>query len=387
MMLLFLLLPIAAFSGWYVCLKTYAYKSKLKKNALTPKYFSGLNYLLNEQPDKAVDAFLQVLDIDDEIVEIQLMLGNLFRRKGEVDRAIKIHQGLLFKPLLPCEYQNILILELAKDYVSAGLLDRAEKILLELVENGSELEASLNLLNKIYQDSKDWLKAIDVILKLQEVCGKDFSSLIAHYYCELAKQAVEINNILLAKKYIKQALGVDSNCARASIILGDIEFYQQNYKTSLKVFKKVYFQKPDCLSEVISKILLCYKKLDKYKGMNEYWQKILNENPHITLIISYTEFLQQTQNDEVALEYLTKYLYDNPSILGLSKVIQLNLHLTKDKIKSDLHYLYGVIEKIIQNKCYYRCSNCGLSAKILEWQCPSCKKWDTFRILSCFQLS
>src|SRR5713101_7419737 len=190
--LLWLLLPLAAGSGWLVA--RFDQKRHAAARDLPSAYFKGLNFLLNEQPDKAIEIFIQVLEVNSETVETHLALGNLFRRRGEVERAIRIHQNLIARPTLDREQRTYALLELAQDYFKAGLFDRAENLFLELAEIRAHSEQALRLLLSIYQQEKEWDKAIQTGRRLARVAGKSMDGVIAQYYCEQAEQAVGKKN-------------------------------------------------------------------------------------------------------------------------------------------------------------------------------------------------
>lgn len=385
--LLFLLLPVAALSGWYIGVKSNIKKSNKKQDYLSSKYFSGLNYIINEQPDRAVDIFLQLLDSDNSSVDIHLMLGNLFRKRGEVDRAIKVHKSILIKDNLPQGCRNILNLELAKDYISAGLLDRAENILLSLVEQGKELDASLVLLTNIYQESKDWEKAINSCNKLQSVSKIDYTDKITHFFCEIAKSAIDSNNITQARKFIKQSLKYNRYFVRANLMLADIEISIGKFKAAINILDSLLPKAEDYLVEIIPRIIKCYKKLGRESDIQTFWGEILKNNNNIKIVLAYVGYLQSTHGDIKALHYLDDHLQKYPSILGLSKIIELNLFLSTDKFKDKLENFNEVIARLIQKNYSFKCETCGLASKTLEWLCPSCKQWSSFKSASLFEIN
>lgn len=210
-LLLFLLLPIAAYSGWLTGRKSSAKKAS--------KYIAGLNYNLHEQPDKTVEALVQMPAIDDDTFETHLTLGSIFRRRGELDRAIRLHQSLIQRPDLATPYKSLALLELARDFIAAGVLDHAEAILLELVAINEQLVPSLQHLLELYQQGKEWLDAIKIAQKLQEIKGVDLRSTIAHFYCELAEQKMKANELDEAKNYLNAALKTNKDFPRALILM------------------------------------------------------------------------------------------------------------------------------------------------------------------------
>jgi lipopolysaccharide biosynthesis regulator YciM len=239
--LLFLLLPVAAFSGWLTGRKTSS-----RKAAPT---FTGLNYDISQQPDKTLDALVQMPAIDDDTVETHLTLGVVFRRRGEIERAIRLHQGLIQRPYLASHYKSAALLELSRDYIAAGVLDRAEAILLELIANNEQLAPSLQHLLDLYHQGKEWLAAINIAYKLQEVNCSDLSSQIAHFYCELAEQASKTQQFKQAKCCIKRALKAKHDCPRANIMRANIEHALGNSSKALKLYKKIAIKYTDYIPE------------------------------------------------------------------------------------------------------------------------------------------
>lgn len=385
--LLFLLLPVAAVSGWYLGLRSKLIDNKKKRDLISSKYFTGLNYILNEEPDQAVNVLIQLLDKDADTVDIHLMLGNLFRKRGEVDRAIKVHKAILLKSNLQDSYRDILNLELAKDYISAGLLDRAEEILLNLIDNLKQLESSLKLLISIYEESKDWEKAINACIKLQLITKKDQSKKISHFYCEIAISHLQTKSYSFAKRTLNQALKYNPKSVRVGILLADLNIMQSNFKSAIKVLENLVLHAENYLSEIVPKIIKCYEYLGKTKDFDKVWSVILKKNNNIKVILAYVSFLQAKKGDVKALDYLNRHLLDNPSILGLSKTIELNLFLATDKFRDKLENFNEIMAKLIQKNYNFKCKSCGLASKVLEWQCPSCKEWDSFYSTSLFELS
>ena len=224
--ILFLLLPVAALSGWLVGRGGVSGHRREEGGLFSPDYFKGLNYLLNEQPDKAVEVFVQMLEVDSETVETHFALGNLFRRRGEVDRAIRIHQNLIARPTLNRTQRNQALFELARDYMAAGLLDRAEALFEELIDDREYSEQVGCQLLEIYQQEKEWDQAIEVARRLQGT-GIDGAPLISHFYCELAERAMRRNDYAEAGKLLKRALSEDRANVRVSLLEGRMELRHQ----------------------------------------------------------------------------------------------------------------------------------------------------------------
>ncbi len=375
---LFLLLPVAAGSGWWIAKRQARQESQHDLN-LSSNYFRGLNYLLNEQPDKAIEVFIKMLEVDSETVETHLALGSLFRRRGEVDRAIRIHQNIIARPTLNRHQRTQALLELGQDYMRAGLLDRAETLFQELIDMNDQTEPALCHLIDIYQQEKDWHKAIIAVQKLESLSGVCKGKFIAHYYCELAEQARHNNDLENALCKIKQALESDKNCVRASLLLGEIQAAEGNYTAAIRDLKNVQHQDAEYLPEIISPLLSCYDKLDRVPDMIVYLTQILEKHNSITLMLALTELMRKHQGDQPAALFITEQLRKRPSARGLARLIELNLVHVHGSAKEYLLILKDLIAKLLEGKPVYKCNNCGFTGKLMHWQCPGCKQWSSVK--------
>lgn len=378
--LLLFLLPVAALSGW---LSGYRHRKSIelenKTPAISSDYFLGLNYLINEQPDKAVDVFIKMLEVNTDTVETHLALGNLFRRRGEVDRAIRIHQNLIARPQLLQKQRAQALYELAQDYLRAGVLDRAERLFSELIELGGDVTDSLNNLINIYQQQKDWQQAIATAKKLESLSKIKMNFAIAHYYCELADQSRLDKRYEQARTYLQESLNHDKNCARANIILGQIFFEAAEYQQAIKALRAVYDQDAEYVSEVIGLLGESYKRLGLEGEFVDYLTRHINEKPRIYYILAMTDYLRDKQGDLVAIEYLSKQMSRCLSLRGLEQMLGLYMDHVDVKMREQLLLLKEFTEKLIETKPVYRCVHCGFAGKKLYWQCPSCRKWNSVK--------
>lgn len=371
-----LLLPAAAWSGWWVANRSKAGGDPNIHNRLSREYVVGLNYLLNEQSDKAVDIFIKLLEVDSDTVETHLALGSLFRRRGEVDRAIRIHQNLIARPQLSILQRKEALMALGQDYMGAGVFDRAERIFLEVVELGGSKEvSSLHGLLAIYQQEKAWEKALDVIKKLEISTGTSLHNQAAHYYCEMASQALKVNAQDRAVYCIKQAMNVDTESVRASLMNASIEMKEGRYKHAIRSLKRVPEQDAEFLSEIIEPLVSCHKALDQMADCIYYLEQTLNNHPRASVIFVIAEYLRQTKSMDVAIDFVADNLSKHPSIRGLNKLIYWHLESAHGKVRDKLQMLYDITSKFLDNKPVYRCGHCGFGGKHIHWHCPSCKQW------------
>ena len=371
-----LLLPAAAWSGWWVASRNNSDKSSHIHNRLSREYVVGLNYLLNEQSDKAVDIFIKLLEVDSDTVETHLALGSLFRRRGEVDRAIRIHQNLIARPQLSLLQRKEALMALGQDYMGAGVFDRAERIFLEVVELGGSREtSSLQGLLAIYQQEKAWEKALDIIKKLEISTGTSLHHQAAHYYCEMATQALKVNSLDRAIYCIKQAMNVDGQSVRASLMNANIEMKEGRYKQAIRSLKRVPEQDAEFLSEIIEPLVLCHKELDLMADCIHYLEHTLAEHPRASIIFVIADYLRQSKDMDVAIDFVADNLSKHPSIKGLNRLIYWHLESAHGKVREKLQMLYDITSKFLENKPIYRCGHCGFGSKHLHWHCPSCKQW------------
>lgn len=379
--ILWLLLPVAAASGWLAARR---HASRIVVPAtfdLSPHYFEGLNYLLNEQPDKAIEVFVRMAEVDSETVETHLALGSLFRQRGEVDRAIRIHQSLIARTTLSLEQRAYAMLELGQDYMRAGLLDRAEALFKELVELDLHALRALELLNSVYETEKEWEDAILTARQIETRTGERWHRVIAHYFCEMATEARDACDYETARRYIRNALAIDAQCVRASILEGNIEKAAGNCQAALQAFERVEQQDPGYFDEVIGTMHECISELSKQdivlEKLREKHEK--NGGPRTTLLLA--QLISARRGSKEAVAFLEGCLRKQPSLKALDKYIELERLQTSDTMVSRLDVIADIIKRMLERVPQYKCSHCGFAGRNMHWQCPSCKIWSGVRPL------
>jgi len=377
--LLFLLLPVAAVSGWLTARKKYNKPPASYVDNVAPEYYRGLRYLINEQPDKAIEVFLKLLEVDNETVEVHLALGNLFRRRGEVDRAIRIHQNLIARPTLSNEQRSQALVELGVDYLRSGLLDRAEALFEGLLETSYKSRAARYLV-QIYEDEKDWDKAIDCARIWQQDSTRVLNKRIAHYFGKKAEERLDEKDYKSARELIKQALKEDPDSAHASMVEGQLEMEEGNFKAARNAYKRIGKQAPEFVSEVLSPMKVCYRELGKSQKFLEYLHKLPTSQAGINQIIELSDFIEEKEGSEHAIRFLVDKAEELPSIRMLDRLVDLSL-LTEEEGQNriKLECFKRLTEKLVEVKSPYKCNNCGYRARSIYWQCPACRKWDTVK--------
>lgn len=375
--LLWLLLPLAAWSGWAAAHRDQ--KRRLTPYDLPSAYFKGLNFLLNEQPDKAIEIFIKVLEVNSDTVETHLALGNLFRRRGEVERAIRVHQNLIARPTLDKTQRAQALLELGQDYLKAGLFDRAENLFTELAEIRLHSEPALRFLMRIYQQEKEWNNAIATARKLARVSGKNLDSVIAQYHCEQGEEALGASRIAQAKERAQRALATDAECVRASMILGDIEAREGRYKDAIKAWRRIEEQDPHYLGEVAPRLATSYEALGDDRGMRTFFEAALQRHGDLSFMLVLSEVIRRHEGVEAAEDFVVTWLRRRPSFRGLHRLVELNLTQAEGAAKQDLALLRGLLEKLMERQRGYACTQCGFKGKSLHWLCPGCNQWNTVK--------
>jgi len=373
---LFLLLPVALYFGWWFA-RTLEKRSISKRRQLfSNQYFQGLNYLLNEQPDKAIQVFLELAEVNKDTVETHMALGSLFRNRGEVDRAIRFHQNIIAKPGLESEQRTQALLELGEDYMRAGLLDRAERLFSELIETGAHTPSALRSLLDIYQQEKDWKKALEQAQRLEQVSGEHMGEIMSQFCCEMAETALAENDTEGARRQLRQARRHDPRCIRARFILARIASREGDNGGAADLFEEIAELDPDYIPEVLEPYLEATEKAgDPARGrarLNE-WAENYNG---ISLVLKLTDSLAEEKGGAVAGQYLVETLTSKPSVRGLDYLIDLKADGYLDRESSD-DILKAVAARLMSRQPNYRCHHCGFGGQTHHWQCPGCRNWST----------
>ncbi|MGH1461452.1 MAG: lipopolysaccharide assembly protein LapB [Neptuniibacter sp.] len=375
--LLVIPIALAVGIGWWLgrkeCKKT---KVPLATN-LSHEYFTGLDYLLNEKMDEAIESFIRALEINSDTIPAHIALAKLFRRKGDVDRAIKIHQNLLARPDLNRDDFMRVQMALARDYYAVGLLDRAENLLQEIIKTSSKsVQAkALTLLIKLYEKEGEWQNALDSAELLSQDYKKEIANELSHYCCELAEKFMTAKKMNQAADYMKKAALFDPGNVRVSLQQARFEMSSKNWKPAIKHLKSVARRDKLFVSETIPYMKTCCKKTDSMAEFTNYLQLSLGHAPSTTVILALAEQIKQDKGIYAAGSFITEELKRRPSVKGFNSLIDLHIEYGSDSAKESLAVLRGLTGQLENSKPIYRCNSCGFSGRSLSWQCPSCKKW------------
>jgi lipopolysaccharide biosynthesis regulator YciM len=348
-----------------------------ESRALPLTYFRGLNFLLNEQPDKAIESFIEVVKVDPQTIDLHFALGSLFRRQGETDRAIRMHQNLLDRPDLPADKRTMATYELAQDFHRAGLLDRAENLFNKL--QGSPFEpTALGHLISIYETEKDWPKAIEATTRMEALARTPYFKEIAQYHCELAQAALLRADTATATAEIDKALAGHRACARANVLLGDLRVAQGDLRGAVEAWQRIESQNPTVLALVAERVADAFRKLDDRATGIRLLRNYHAQYPSLDVLNALFDLVLEQEGATMAAELVKGELARNPTLIGLDRLLEAQLQSAPPERRHDLELVKGLVGQHIKRLGMYRCEHCGFRARQYYWRCPGCQKWETY---------
>ncbi len=348
-----------------------------ESSALPQSYFQGLNFLLNEQQDKAIEAFIEVVKVDPQTVELHFALGSLFRRRGEVDRALRMHHNLVERADLDDNKRQQAIFELAQDYLKAGILDRAESLFREL-EGTPYARNALEFLLELFQKEHDWLKAIAVAKKLTEVSGQSYGKQAAFFYCELASEETAQGNPAAARGHLQQAFQVHPGSVRATMMLGDMAESEGKHEEAIAIWRSIETRDAQYLSLVAERLLNAYRSLDREPEGTALLREYLGKYHSLDLMNVVFDGVQKNEGPAAAYQLVRDEMERNPTLLGLDKLLEARLQEVSINNRADVELVRNLIHKRTRNLAMYHCANCGFNARQFYWHCPACQAWDSY---------
>lgn len=365
---------------FYIAIKSFL---KKKSNPIPVEFLQSMNYLMTDQHDKALDTFMSMVKVSKDTAETHIILGNMFRNRGEVDRAIRVHQNLIARPELHPKIRQECSIELAKDYLKAGFLDRAEIIFTKLSNEVKRPTRILYHLKEIYEQEKEWKKAIEVSSRIQSSSNEELSDIISHYYCELAEIQLSMagnNSLAEARRYINKAIGYNKESIRALILLGDISSNNENYTDALKKYINIYENFPEESYLVLTKLKNVYTKLNKKDNFYDFLRSITNVRYPIDLYSNIHKSSDgNISNKEISDLYQNEFLNNRVNLSQLSDYLDL---IIENKVAFDnksLNNIKACLDVYSKKVSMHECSKCGYESTKHFWQCPSCHQWSTVR--------
>ena len=373
---LYMLILLAFALGWFLRSRSASGNPLLRLSSSTrAHYFQGLNYLINQEPDKAIATLSRLIEVDPDAIELQLALGALFRQRGELDRAIDLHQSLLSRRNLTPAHQHQALSALAHDYLSAGVLDRAERLFKELVSFKAQKKESLNALLLIYQQEKDWGKAISVAALLLKL-GIPMRSVIAHCHCEQAVILLKKSNWAQSQVHLNKALRADPQSIRVALLTAKVHVKAGRYRDAMHCYQRVIARDVRYMREVVRPILLCAQHLSCLDDVMMGIQEQLRNRLSVRLGLVIYHELSQVLSEKVASDFFLGLFDQKMALPGIGEVLQLCLQHPGADSEKILIRFQATLSHWLAASAVYRCTHCGLDTKTLFWLCPGCHRWD-----------
>ncbi len=371
--LLFLLLPVAAGYGYIMGRNSVRQAQRKQSSILSKHYFRGLNFLLSDQPDRAVDTLIKMINVNSDTVETHIAMGNFYRQRGEIDRAIRVHQNLVSRDEIQSTQRELALKELGRDYMQAGFLERAEGAFVSLLNSDKHFEFAQQQLFAIYQTTKEWGRAIDLAEKMLAE-NDSIRSKLAHFYCEQAQLELDNEDIPAALKVLQKAVNVDEQAVRPWLMLGEVTFDQRRLKEAGEYLVQVANRDKNWFIEAVPLL----EQIASETGDWQNFEQLLNDNwvQSATLYLAMVDVFSNKGEVQHAADYLFEQLQKTPTMRGFHRLMQLYCELSDDaNAKATYQQLRQLVAKQREQRPRYRCKSCGFSGRKLYWLCPSCKKW------------
>ena len=376
---LFLLVFAAILIGWILG-RWQPFKNisnKPDSDFFSERYARGLNYLLADDPDNAIKIFTDLIEVNKDTIEIHISLGNLFRSKGEVDRAIKVHQNLLARPNLTRRQRHMAIAELASDYLKAGLLDRAEKLYREMIELNTEPNLAYRRLLDLYITEKSWGEAAECAQVLYNDGEPEAGLIYSQCLCEIAQEAIKSGNHRVARKHLDRALEVNADSVRAALLLIDLHLKTDNLTAAKGIFQRLVRQSPEYMGLYIEPARLIYRQKED-RVYREFLQKQYQKYPSTRLAMALLENYARHDEIEKAREFLSDILNQSPSFEAFEFALRF-LKSNPEQLGETWETLSSFLKSLQKKRNEYNCSRCGYESHAIQWLCPSCRNWDSMK--------
>jgi len=357
--------------------KVYSDRDRDPPPRISADYIRGLNLVLSRKTDEALELFVQMAKVDDETLETHFALGHLFRRRGEVERAIRVHQNLLARPNLNETQRHQAVFSLAEDYLGAGLYDRAEQLFAELDDSPTLAESALEKLVYLYEREREWQKAIDAHRKLEMLSGTK-SNQVAHYYCELAEAARASGDRELARSYLKNTIRSETGQLRGALIRAGLAQEEREITQAIGLYEQVIEKDRNFITEVLPRLMECYRTIDKLPYLDAKIEGWVGADPTLRRDFAYAAIIANLTSSDALNACVESFVLGNPVLASLVNGEELK-SLPQDERRRSIERIGQGLRQVAGTSARYRCTNCGYSTQTFIWHCPSCKLWETVR--------
>ncbi len=374
--LLWLLLPVAAAAGWFAARRSDARKPDAFWD-YTKNFHQDLNVLLSEQADTTAELFEALSGTSRDTAETHIALGNHYRRRGEMERAVLLHQSVIDKTELQSDIRDAARVELARDYRSAGLLDRAESVLHQLLESEHRRADAYDSLLQLHEQEADWQQAITVAMDFDRHSERELGPRIAHYYCELAVQSQRQGDRAETEASLSRAIHHDPRCARALMMQAALAQENADHDRALKLYDQVESLRPELMPETIDARFTAFKALGDQERLLQFIKRIREQRNAYSVIRSTRQIIAELHSDALADRFFKDQILRRPSLRGLRDWTRDQIELSKPDERDKVRVICNLLDQVIEDKPVYRCNSCGFQGNVMHWRCPGCGRWDS----------
>jgi lipopolysaccharide biosynthesis regulator YciM len=374
--LLWLLLPIAAAAGWFAAKRNDARKTRAFWD-YTSDFHQGLKVLLSDKQDKPVELFSNATSTDRNAADTHIALGNHYRRRGDMERSVFMHQSVLDNEALDDDVRAAARFELARDYDSAGMLDRSEAEFKELIKSEHRLDDAYQSLLQLHERESDWNQAIKVALEAERDTDSEFGHRVAHYYCELALESIKQEQIDSANSQLSEALEHDKTCARASMMLAELALEAGDFSQANTLYERVETLRPELMPEIIDRRFEVLRQAGDAAQFDRFLKRIHSQRNAYSVIRSTRSVIAERHNPQLADRFFKDQILKRPSLKGLRDWAHDQVELSKPDEREKVQVICDLLDKVVEDKPAYRCNQCGFQGNVMHWRCPSCEQWDS----------
>ena len=358
----------------------YNYKRNLGFDKSDNAFFKGIQYLLSDDPDHAIEEFTKSVQVNSDTIETYVTLGNLYRSKGDIDRAIHIRKTIILRQNIDEETKLRALFDLGLDYKKGGFLDRALETFLNVLKKQPSNLATLEELEKIYEEMKDWESAFSVRQKIAKLSKGDYSNILAHHKTEAGKVLFEKGDIAKARSTLKKAISINEGCIDAYLHLGDLFMSTGDFKQAMSTWRRIVNISPQMTFLAYRRLESAHNKLQDVKLIENFLKECAQFNSDAFTHLALARYMYREKNYDEAVEELTKALELDPSFWEARKFMG-EILLERGKSDEALSAYMDLLSHLNIRYLEFQCTNCGFQPGDLQWQCPQCKKWDTITLV------
>ncbi|MGD9159207.1 MAG: tetratricopeptide repeat protein [Desulfobacteraceae bacterium] len=359
-------------------------KYSRKRNPVIDKgdnaFFKGIQYLLSDDPDLAIEEFAKSVQVNSDTIETYVTLGNLYRSKGDIDRAIHIRKTIILRPNIDEETKLRALYDLGLDYKKGGFLDRALESFLKVLQKQPSNLSTLQEVEKIYEEMKDWENAFATRQKITKLSKGDHSNILAHHKTEAGKVLFESGDIARARSALKKAISINKQCIDAYLHLGDLFLATGDFKQAMSTWRHIVNISPQLTFLAYRRLEGVYNKLKDVKQIENFLKECARFNSDTFTHLALARYMYKEEKYEEALEELKKALELDPSFWEARRFMG-EILLERGRSDEALNEYRDLLSRLNIRYPEFQCINCGFQPGDLQWQCPQCKKWDTISLI------